>query len=246
MTELTAGNRSLEDPTLPQARAWLSEGIHSAQLVTAFGRCTVEYEGRAASSLGPGQRQLMLKPDGTTLLHTAEGQQPVNWLPPGCKQRCSLAADTLVVEAVDEAEDQQLTIQFEQIGLVTAVSMTDTATLEVSGTEAALKERILETPAIIEAGFRPLATERETPAGPVDIYGEAADGTTVIVELKRRRVGPDAVGQLDRYVTALATTLHDDADLRGILAAPSVTDRGRTLLAKKGLEFVSVEPLPGQ
>jgi hypothetical protein len=184
----------------------------------------------------------MLKPDGTTLLHTDEGQQPVNWLPPGCQQTCTLEADVVVLKAVSDDGDERLEIRFEDIALVTTFALTDTATLDLSGTEADLKQRILETPAIIEDGFVPLATERDTPAGPVDIYGEDERGTTVVVELKRRRAGPDAVGQLDRYVDALSTTLHDDTQLRGILAAPSVTDRGRELLAAKGLEFVSVEP----
>jgi len=62
------------------------------------------------------------------------------------------------------------------------------------------------------------------------------------VELKRRRVGPDAVGQLQRYVDALRRDLHAEAAVRGILVAPSVTDRARGLLAEKGLEFVALEP----
>jgi hypothetical protein len=184
----------------------------------------------------------MLKPDGTTLLHTDEGQQPVNWVPPGCRQASRLDGDAVVIEATRPEAAERLEIRFEQIAFVTTVEPTDTATLELSGTEADLKERILDTPAVIEDGFVPLATERDTPAGPVDIYGEDASGSTVVVELKRRRAGPDAVGQLVRYVDALATSLHEDASLRGILAAPSVTDRGRERLAAAGLEFVAVDP----
>jgi RecB family endonuclease NucS len=88
----------------------------------------------------------------------------------------------------------------------------------------------------------PLATERRTPAGAVDIYGEDADGRAVAVELKRRRVGPDAVGQLGRYVDAMERDLHADTEVRGILVAPSVTDRASRLLAERGLEFVPLTP----
>jgi RecB family endonuclease NucS len=63
-----------------------------------------------------------------------------------------------------------------------------------------------------------------------------------VVELKRRRVGPDAVSQLNRYVDALRRDIHDGATVRGILVAPSVTDRARRLLAERGLAFVSLEP----
>jgi endonuclease len=95
---------------------------------------------------------------------------------------------------------------------------------------------------LLETGFTPLATERDTPAGAVDIYGEDAAGRSVVVELKRRRVGPDAVSQLRRYVDALSRDLHADASVRGILVAPSVTDRAERLLARNDLEFVSLEP----
>jgi hypothetical protein len=94
----------------------------------------------------------------------------------------------------------------------------------------------------VESGFRPLATERETSAGAVDVYGEDREGRTVVLELKRRRVGPDAVGQLVRYVEALRRELHTDAEVRGVLVAPSVTDRARELLGEEGLEFVSLTP----
>ncbi|PSP46193.1 endonuclease NucS, partial [Halobacteriales archaeon QH_6_66_25] len=78
----------------------------------------------------------------------------------------------------------------------------------------------------------------------VDIFGEDAEGNAVVVELKRRRFGPDAVGQLNRYVEALRRDLHADATVRGILVAPSVTDRAGRLLERRDLEFVSLSPIP--
>ena len=95
--------------------------------------------------------------------------------------------------------------------------------------------------AIAALGFQAMATERETSAGAIDIYGEDADGTPVAVELKRRRVGPDAVGQLTRYVETLERDLYGES-VRGILVAPSVTDRAEQLLTSKELEFISLSP----
>lgn len=66
------------------------------------------------------------------------------------------------------------------------------------------------------------------------------------MELKRRRVGPDAVGQLTRYVEALERDLHADAEIRGLLVAPSVTERAKALLAENGLEFVPLTPRDGE
>jgi RecB family endonuclease NucS len=237
-----AGVRTLHDPDTEAAAALVDEGIDRGGLVTLFGRCTVDYEGRAASELGPGERHVMLKPDGTALVHTDEGQQPVNWQPPGCEHSCRTVDGELVIESVRTTPNERLLVQFSAVAHAATFDVSDPESIELIGTEADLKERILADPGLVESGFRPLATERETPAGAVDVYGEDDAGRTVVLELKRRRVGPDAVGQLDRYVEALRRDLHADAEVRGVLVAPSVTERAEALLAEKGLEFVPLTP----
>jgi RecB family endonuclease NucS len=233
---------ALHRPDPETAHERIAEAIDRAELITVFGRCTVEYEGRAASTLGPGDRLVVLKPDGTVLVHTDEGQKPVNWQPPGCTHEPSVADGEFRIRSVRSTPDEELIVSFEQVEQIATFDVTDANDLALSGTEEDLRQRILDDPDLVEAGFRPLATERETPAGAVDIYGEDAAGATVVVELKRKRVGPDAVGQLSRYVEALDRELHADAEIRGMLVAPSVTERARTLLGEKGLEFVSLGP----
>jgi len=70
-------------PTVEEALAVLETGFERGYIVVLFGRCRVEYDGRAASSLAAGNRMLIAKPDGAILVHTETGQQPVNWQPPG-------------------------------------------------------------------------------------------------------------------------------------------------------------------
>jgi hypothetical protein len=237
-----SGSFVLDAPDAEPARAAVAEAIEEGELVSVFGRCTVDYDGRASSTLGPGDRLLLLKPDGTALVHTDEGHQPVNWQPPGCTHEASLEDGMLVVHSTRTTPEEELFVRFEQVDQVTRYVVADDSELSLSGTEEDLRRRILADPELVEAGFEPRATERETPAGAVDIYGVDRDGNTVVVELKRRRVGPDAVGQLSRYVEALRRDLHEEATVRGVLVAPSVTERARRLLAEKGLEFVALEP----
>jgi len=45
-------------------------------------------------------------------------------------------------------------------------------------------------------------------------------------------------------VEALDTEVHAERTVRGILVAPSVTDRAQDLLDRRGLEFVSLSPDP--
>ena len=251
MSEEQPAVETLTRPDHAAAHDLVTRGIAAAAVVTVVGSCTVDYEGRASSTLGPGERHLMLKPDGSALVHTDEGQQPVNWQPPDCEHEVRLAdgegsdgtgRERLIVESQRETPDERLVVRFESVLHVGAFDLTDERDLSLSGTEADLRERVLDDPDLVEDGFSPLATERSTPAGAVDVYGEDRDGRTVVVELKRRRVGPDAVGQLGRYVDALERDMHAETEVRGILVAPSVTDRARRLLAERGLEFVALEP----
>lgn len=234
--------RTNVDPSLDAAAETVEAGFEDDRLVTVFGRCTVNYDGRASSTLGLGDRHVMCKPDGSILVHTDEGQQPVNWQPPGCTHDVSREGDRLVLESERSTPEERLTVEFEQVGQVSAFAVDDATELSLDGTEEDLRNRILDDPELVEPGFTPLATERDTAAGAIDIFGEDDDGRTVAVELKRKRVGPDAVGQLDRYVDALRRDLHDDAEIRGILVSPSVTDRATELLERNGLEFVSLAP----
>jgi len=234
--------RTLERPEPATAAETIRWGLEAEALVTVFGRCTVEYEGRAASELGAGERHLLLKPDGAALVHTAEGQQPVNWQPPGCVHAVEPREGTLEVRSTRSTPAEELLVSFEETLHVGVFAMSEPDQLSIVGTEADLRERLLEEPSLLEPGFQPLAIERQTPAGAVDVFGEDRAGRTVIVELKRRRAGPDAVSQLRRYVDALERDLHTATDLRGILVAPSVTERAERLLAEHGLEFVALEP----
>ncbi len=234
---------TLEQPSFETACETVTDGIARDALVTIFGRCTVDYDGRASSELDAGDRHVMCKPDGTTLVHTDEGQKPVNWQPPGCTHEAVCEGDELHLESHRSTPEERLLVAFETVLQVSVFPVSDSSELTLVGTEEDLRERILEDPGLLEPGFRPLATERDTPAGAIDIYGEDSVGRAVVVELKRRRVGPDAVSQLRRYVDALERDLHADASIRGILVAPSVTDRAEGLLGEHGLEFVSLEPV---
>ncbi|WP_226007134.1 endonuclease NucS [Natrinema salinisoli] len=244
MTDSEGSQRTetLQGPTPAAACDLIARGLDRDAIVTAYGRCTVDYDGRASSRLEAGHRHVMLKPDGAALVHSDEGQQPVNWQPPGCDHEVLHEDGTVVLKSVRSTPNERLRVRFEDVLQVSAFSGSDENDLALVGTEEDLRQRILEEPDLLEPGFTPLATERETPAGAVDIYGEDAADRAVVVELKRRRVGPDAVSQLRRYVDALERDLHADAAVRGVLVAPSVTDRANGLLTEHGLEFVSLEP----
>lgn len=137
-------------------------------------------------------------------------------------------------------DHRRVEIRFAELIQVSAYALSDGHDRAVTGSEDDHHQRILEQPTLVEAGFQPRATECETSAGPVDIYGIDADETPVIVECKRRRVGPDTVGQLARSVAAAERERTTKA-VRGILVAPSITNRAETELAQYDLEWVALD-----
>jgi hypothetical protein len=235
---------TLHRPTHRDALVAIEGAFDRGDLVVVFGRCTVDYDGRASSSLGPGDRLLLLKPDGSALVHTDEKRTPVNWQPPGSEHRASVRDGRLRVQSRRSTPEERLDVRFERVDQFSAFSVTERADLALVGSEEDLRTRVLDDPSLVEPGFEPLETERETIAGPIDVFGRDADGRPLVVELKRRRVGPAAVRQLQGYVDAVGREDHEVA-VRGMLVAPSVTDRAATLLDEKGLGFVPLEPGEG-
>lgn len=238
--------RTLHRPSHRETLSQIEAAFERGDVISIFGRCSVEYQGRAASSLGAGDRLLLLKPDGSALVHTDEKRTPVNWQPPGCEHRAAVRDGQLRVRSDRTNPDESLTVRFTTVGQFSAYDVTDDEELDLTGSEEDLRQHILDNPEQIEAGFEPEAIERESAAGPMDIYGEDAEGTPVVVELKRRRVGPDAVGQLQRYVEALGREFGEETRIRGVLVAPSITDRAEELLGTEGLEHVALDPETGE
>ena len=250
---------SVHDPTHREALWELEAAFERGDLISVFGRCTVSYDGRAASELGSGDRLLVLKPDGAALVHTDEGRTPVNWQPPGSTHHAAVRDGRLRIRSERTNPDETLLVRFSELHQLSAMGITGGRELELHGSEEDLRTRILERPELVDPGFEPRETERPSSAGPIDVFGVDDAGTPVVVELKRRRVGPDAVGQLARYVTAIREEYGVDSDarsddgltadgdtdgieVRGVLVAPSVTDRAAELLADRGFDHVAVGP----
>jgi RecB family endonuclease NucS len=200
-----------------------------------FVRCRVDYEGRVSTTLGMGDRFVLRKADGTVLVHSDTGHEPQNWQPAGTTVQIT-ETDPLEIVALQSDPDGVLTIECGSVFCALLARLDDDATLDLTGSEEDLRTLLFNNPDRLEPGFTPREKERETPAGPVDIWGHDGSNNPVIVELKRRRVGPDAVSQLSRYVESV------EQDVRGILVAPSVTDRARRLLEDNDLELRQIEP----
>src|SRR5581483_1531570 len=193
-------------------------------------RCSIDYQGRAESKLGSGERLLIFKPDGTLLVHTSTKLKPVNWQPPGCVFSASHEGDKLVVTAAREKPKETVRIALEAVHVVMALGLDDVEALDLAGSEDDLQAFLATKPTLIESGFTFWRRERASGRGPMDLYGVDAKGRRVVVEVKRRAAGVKEADQLRRYVERERAARGED-QVRGILVAPKVSETARKYLA---------------
>ncbi|WP_456368342.1 endonuclease NucS [Thermococcus sp.] len=208
-------------------------------LLTIFARCTVHYDGRAKSELGPGDRVIIVKPDGSFLIHQSKKREPVNWQPPGSRVRLEMRENPVLV-SIRKKPRETLEVELLEVYMASLFRAEDYEELNLTGSESEMAELIFKNPEVIEPGFKPLYREKKIGTGIVDVLGRDKDGNIVVLELKRRRAELQAVRQLKSYVEILQEEY--GGKVRGILVAPSLTSGARKLLGREGLEFRRLEP----
>jgi endonuclease len=196
-------------------------------------RCEVLYTGRLTARLPEAVRLLMLKADGSFLVHDdAGGFRPLNWMtPPTVIEE---KPGRLVVRKRAGKTEDRLEILLEEV-LSDTTHELDATPLEKDGVERHLQEELAARPEALEPGLRLVRREWPTDIGPVDLMCRDDEGRWVAVEIKRVAT-IDAVEQLGRYLERIELD-----SCRGILAAQSIKPQARTLADARGIECVEVE-----
>lgn len=230
-------------PDAEALEAFLRRHLRSDALVQVAAECEVLYHGRAASTADAGDYLLIVKRDGSLQLHGDTGIKPVNWQPQVDDVHLELDDGRLALTAQRFTPPEWVRVTFLAVGFAQAVELTETSGFVLMGTEAEMQRALALEPERIEAGLEVLELELPTPVGGIDLYARDVEGRLVVVELKRGRANQEAVHQLQRYVAAVRDQL-DDADVRGILAAPEITGPALERLQGIGLEYRQVTALP--
>ena len=231
---------NLENPALEEAAEFIKGAVSERKALILVGNCWVDYTGRASSKLEPGERIVMIKEDCSVLVHRPSGYEPVNWQPAGCLFQTRVKGATLLVRAVRRKPVESVSISFDKIYLLSAMRLIDRGDFSLHASESDMQRAILVDPSLFEEGFKPISYEKKVEPGFVDVYGVDRDGRLVVIELKRRTAGKDAVLQLAKYVDYVKTMVN--RELRGVLVAPRLAKGAQTILTSLGLEFKALEP----
>jgi endonuclease len=230
----------LVEPSLADAKTVIEKAFMQRRTLIVAGNCKVDYVGRASSKLELGERLLIIKGDGSLLVHRPTGYEPVNWQPSGSIFHAQLKDDMLEVHAVRQKPKENVKVQFTKIYTVTSITLLDAGDFILNASEDDMHRAILLTPELIEEGFKPISWEKKVEPGFVDVYGMDKTGKLVVIEVKRKIANKEAVLQLSKYIEAIK--VKSDRQIRGMLVAPGLGKDVQALLVNMGLEFKELEP----
>jgi RecB family endonuclease NucS len=201
-------------------------------------RCEVTYTGRLSAYLPESTRLLMLKADGSVLVHAdAGGYKPLNWMTPPTV--VAEDGEALVVRKRAGKTEDRLEIRLVEVLSDVSHEMGEAAALEKDGVERDLQLELAAQPNAIADGLRLVRREWPTDIGPVDLMCRDAEDGWVAIEVKR--LGTiDAVEQLGRYLERIRV---DEAlaGCQGVLAAQLFKPQALTLAASRDIRCVEVD-----
>ena len=204
-------------------------------------RCEVRYSGRLTAVLPQALRLLMVKADGSFMVHADSGGfKPSNWMTaPTVIEEEGDPPTRIVVRKRAGATEDRLEIDIAEVVSDVVHDMGEAAALEKDGVERDLQEALAAAPQLCGEGFRLVRREWPTDIGPVDLMCRDGADAWIAVEIKRVAT-IDAVEQLTRYLERIRRD-PAMASCRGILAAQSFKPQARVLAQARGLACVEVD-----
>ncbi len=214
--------------------------VDSSPVRLVVARCQVDYAGRLTAHLPMATRVLMIKADGSVLVHSDGGSyKPLNWMSPPCTLREGTTEDGQVEWTVTSKTDDTLRILLEEVHHDSSHDLGVDPGLQKDGVEKHLQVLLAEHPETLATGLTLVRREYPTAIGPVDLMCRDGEGLSVAVEIKRRGE-IDGVEQLTRYLELLN---RDPllAPVRGIFAAQEIKPQARVLATDRGIACATVD-----
>ncbi len=207
----------------------------------------MDYAGRLSAHLPLATRLLVLKGDGSVLVHSDSlSYKPLNWMSPPCVLTViepdpeQADAGVVALWKVSQVKTADLlVISIHEILHDSSHELGIDPGLQKDGVEADLQRLLAEQIEVLGPGYRLVRREYMTAIGPVDILAKDADGGSVAVEIKRRG-DIDGVEQLTRYLELMN---RDPllAPVQGVFAAQEIKPQARTLATDRGIRCVTLD-----
>lgn len=224
--------------SVEEARGYLVDALERRLWITMAALCRAWYEGRGASEATLGDRIVMVKPDGSIIVHGHRGFKPLNWQPETSTIGVSVENDMLVIRALRRSPREILVLECASVYALMIASNPEEGQFWMYMSEEEIRDAIVENPSLVEEGLTVIDVEKPVEPGFVDVYARDRSGNVVVIEVKRVKAGEEAARQLLSYVQTLRAK---GVQARGVLVAPSITENALALLHQYGLEFKPID-----
>jgi len=217
---------TLDSSTVESLRHALTRGM----VIVMNAKCSIEYNGRASSKAGEAWRLIIIKPDGSLLVHSNESYQPLNWQPPG--SRIYLNGNQII--AIRHRPHEVLKVTLHEVAWVETAAASE-GDFKLQGSHEDVKDWVVRNLARVTGCQNARLVGTEVPLNGHGVADVVADcnGARVIIEVKRGVVDLNAVSQLKRYVDAVPNA-------KGVLVGAWFTSGAIELARELGFRVVEL------
>lgn len=208
------------------------------KIITA--ECSGAYNGHIVTTFAPARRVILLKDDGSVVIHSDKGTDPVSYMPPRTRVKTTQTegarvmtfkghrGSSLTLELTDIITDHDITLDTTNAGVLKG------------GTEDDLQAWLAERMNLFGPGVRLIQREYPVGRGRVDLLAEDDTGRMIVIEVKLIAKAA-ATDQLSRYVHGIQKEF-PDREVVGVLAAPVISRGPRATAEERGFSCVEVPP----
>ncbi|OLS24498.1 MAG: Endonuclease NucS [Candidatus Heimdallarchaeota archaeon LC_3] len=224
-------------------------------LLEIYGNCSAVFDGRIKSTLGLGDRLLIIKIDQTILLHELRSLKPINWQLPGVgklefklinsgenKQDIKQTNNYLLeLYTFRPKTNESFTVVFENIYSLRAITGRENSEINIEGNEADMQSYLVQNPSLIEDDIKIINREYNTPIGKIDLIGKDKNGKTVLIELKKSLITPADAFQIVRYREIIMKIWNKPENIRSMIIGSKISEKLYFYLKEHEIEFKEIK-----
>lgn len=189
--------------------------IRVEQSFALYAYCSVHYDGRAKSTLIPGNYLIVHKNDGTLRIDGGSLCTPLNYQPPGAIMQKK--NDKLI----STRKDETITIKIEKIYYHQELKDWSSNKIDITKTEDELRNYIAtHIDKILSIKSVEVYKEFRTPVGSIDILIIDEHDIYHVIEVKRGKASLSACSQLERYYNYFVSIMKN---AKGYIASPEIS-----------------------
>jgi endonuclease len=209
--------------------------IRVEQSFVLYAECSVQYNGRAKSTLVPGNYLITHKNDGTLKIDGGSLCTSLNYQPPGAILQ---KTKNLLVSV---RKEETIKIKLKQIHFYKELKEWSVHKINIDKTEAQLRNYIANniktSSGLLNINIKEVFIEFKTPVGNIDILAIDVDNVYHVIEVKRGKVNLAACSQLERYTNYFLDIMKDVKDY---IASPDISSNASNYMKANHQTWVQV------